>query len=100
MDVDDGLTFVAQSLALVHIVYPSFGRLCCCCPLVYFNAIGANIFGSLVYHVITILAISGIVVVAVHVLLISVLMVVLLLVVRATPNMTYRFSKRSFHKRT
>ena len=29
--VDDNLTFVALSLALVHIVYPSFGRLCCCC---------------------------------------------------------------------
>ena len=30
--VDDNLTFVALSLALVHIAHPSFGRLCCCCP--------------------------------------------------------------------
>ena len=77
--VDDGLAFVALSLAMVHIVYFSFGRLCWFCPLTCFNAVVACVFVAVVYHCIVVLAVLGVVVVAVHVLLISVLMVVLLI---------------------
>ena len=78
---DDGLTFVALSLALVRIVYPSRCRLYWCCPLTYFNGVGAGVFVSISYLFIVVLAISDIVVAAVHVLLISVLMVVIIFLI-------------------
>ena len=59
------LTFVALSLALVHIVCPSFGRLCSCCPLACFNAVGASAFVSVVYTIIVVLAVLGVVIVVV-----------------------------------
>ena len=76
MVVVDGLTFVALSLALVHIVCPSFGRLCSCCPLACFNAVDVGAFVSVVYHIIVVLAVLGVVIVVVQVFLFSVLMVI------------------------
>ena len=63
---DDGLTFVALSLALVCIVYPSRCRLYWCCPLTYFNGVGAGVFVSIIYIFIVVLAVSDIIIVAVH----------------------------------
>ena len=92
---DDGRTIVALSLALVHIVYPSFGRLYWCCPLACFNVVGAGVFVSIIYHFIVVFAISDIVIVAVHAFINSVLMIVVLCRLRGAARLCVRRQPRS-----